>query len=119
VTVERQEADWHWIKVGTNSVYLAIVEGSVAAVVYCTDEELGTSDDGSPIVTTAGWFWFPTDRPDLHEDLEFEVPDADAARGSLDPEDDAALEAAATRINEHLGLDGHGDDHDAGADEIN
>ena len=95
--------EWHWIKVGTNPVFAAIVNGRVEAIVYYATEETGTNETGEPIVTTSGWFWFPADRSEAHDELELgTVPSADET--TLPPEYDAALDAAATQISEYLKL---------------
>jgi len=94
--------EWHWIKVGTNPVYAAVAGGEVAALVYRTDEELGTDDDGAPIVTSPGWFWFSVDGSDRHHEVQIEGPLLEKERGSLDPLDDAALDAASAPIERFL-----------------
>ena len=96
------DPDWHWIKVGTNPVYVAIADGRVEAVVYEAGEELGTDDEGQPVVTTPGWFWFPADGSQHHRDLVISEPPTEEDRGSLDPLHDAALEAATEPIERYL-----------------
>lgn len=99
---------WHWVKVGSNPVFCAVAGGQVAAVAYRTEGEPGADERGEPTVAPAGWAWFRHTEPGEHEDLEVENPDSDEGRGSLDPLDDAALDAAKEPIERHLKASGLG-----------
>src|SRR4051794_9789051 len=94
---------WHWIKVGSNPVYVAVVDGRVEAVVYRTAGETGTDESGQPVVTEPGWCWFPADRSNAHEDLVL-GPLPSEQETTLDPSHDAALDAATPVIEQYLGI---------------
>jgi hypothetical protein len=95
-----------WIKVGTNLVYCGIADGRVVAIVYCTDEELGSDEAGQPIVTTPGWFWIPGDCPFQHRDLKVPERRPDDDRGALHPLHGAALGSAEEAIHGYLDISG-------------
>jgi hypothetical protein len=97
-----REAAWHWIKAGTNPVYCAVADGRVAAVVYETAEEFGADEDGQPIVTAPGWFWFASEYSSEHHAVEFAAPLAEDERGSLDPQHDAALGAVGEAVDAYI-----------------
>lgn len=97
-------SDWEWIKVGSNAVYGAIIEGRVEAIVYWTNEELGSDEGGEPIVTSPGWFWFAANETGEHWELTPGPVLPEGEGGTLDPVHDAALEAAEQAINHHFGL---------------
>lgn len=104
------EPERHWIKVGTNAVYVYVVGGGVRAVVYRTASEVGTDEDGEPTIADAGWFWFPVERSNEHSEVV--LPDVEIAperRGSLDPEHDLALDIASDQIEEHMSSTGEAD----------
>ena len=78
---------------GTNPVYAAIRGGRVVAIAYETQEELGTDEDGEPVVVPSGWSWFPAEDPGHHRDLEIGRTVSNRGRGSPEPSHDAALDA--------------------------
>ncbi len=98
----RRRPDAHWIKIGSNPVYVAVLDGRVEAVVYKTDALLGEDEGGEPAILDAGWSWFLATDTQSHGDLELDAW-SEEERGSLDPEHDAALAAADEVISAALG----------------
>lgn len=94
---------WHWIKLGSNPAYVAIVAGHVEAVAYESGALAAEDEQRIPLVGQLGWFWFPADEADVHRELELGGLPSERET-TLEPAHGAALEVAAESINRHFGL---------------
>lgn len=92
------------MRAGSTPVYAAVIEGRVEMIVYRSEAVLGEDAGGNPLIGEPGWFWFAADHTSEHIEIELgELPDQ--SETTLDPEHDAALEAAAKIIEARFGLE--------------